>query len=51
MSDQRDHSSVLESAEKAAASGDFASAEQLLRDAARLQEASLGPLLLILPTR
>ena len=44
MSDQRDPHSVLESAEKAAASGDFASAERLLRDAARLQEASLGPL-------
>ena len=44
MSDQRDPHSVLESAEKAAASGDFASAEQLLRVAARLQEASLGPL-------
>ena len=44
MSDQRDPRSVLESAEKAAASGDFASAEQLLREAARLQEASLGPL-------
>ena len=44
MLDQRDTRSVLESAEKAAASGDFASAEQLLREAARLQEASLGPL-------
>ena len=44
MPDQRDPRSVLESAEKAAASGDFASAEQLLREAARLQEASLGPL-------
>ena len=44
MPDQRDTRSVLESAEKAAASGDFASAEQLLREAARLQEASLGPL-------
>jgi outer membrane biosynthesis protein TonB len=44
MPDQREPRSVLESAEKAAASGDFASAEQLLREAARLQEASLGPL-------
>ncbi len=44
MSDQRDPHSVLESAEKAAANGDFASAELLLRDAARLQEATLGPL-------
>ena len=44
MPDQRDTRSVLESAEKAAASGDFASAERLLREAARLQEASLGPL-------
>ena len=44
MPDQREAHSVLESAEKAAESGDFASAEQLLREAARLQEASLGPL-------
>jgi hypothetical protein len=44
MSDQRDPYSVLDAAEKAAASGDFATAEQLLREAARLQEASLGPL-------
>jgi hypothetical protein len=44
MSDQRDPYSVLDAAEKAAASGDFAAAEQLLREAARLQEATLGPL-------
>ena len=44
MPDQRDPRSVLDAAEKAAASGDFASAEQLLREAARLQEATLGPL-------
>ena len=44
MPHQREPRSVLESAEKAAASGDFASAEQFLREAARLQEASLGPL-------
>ena len=44
MPDQREPYSVLDAAEKAAASGDFASAEQLLREAAKLQEASLGPL-------
>ena len=44
MPNQLEPRSVLESAEKAAASGDFVSAEQLLRDAARWQEASLGPL-------
>ena len=35
---------LLEAAEKAAGAGDYASAETLLRDAARAQEASLGPL-------
>jgi Protein of unknown function (DUF2914)/Tetratricopeptide repeat len=44
MPHQREPRSVLESAEKAAASGDFVSAERFLREAARLQEASLGPL-------
>jgi hypothetical protein len=35
---------IIETAGQAASSGDFASAESLLRDAARLQEAGLGPL-------
>ena len=35
---------LLEGAEQAAASGDFSSANELLRDAARIQEAELGPL-------
>ena len=35
---------LIEAAEKAAGAGDYASAETLLRDAARAQEASLGPL-------
>ena len=35
---------LLEAAEKAAGAGDYISAETLLRDAARAQEASLGPL-------
>src|SRR4029450_7235038 len=34
---------LIESAEQAAASGDYASAERLLNEAALLQEASLGP--------
>lgn len=36
--------SIIEAAEQAAAAGNYASAEKLLREAARLQEASLGPL-------
>ncbi len=36
--------SSIDAAEKAAAVGDYASAEGLLRDAARQQEADLGPL-------
>jgi hypothetical protein len=36
--------SVIEAAEHAATSGDFGSAEQFLRQAARLQESQLGPL-------
>jgi hypothetical protein len=36
--------SVIEAAEQAAASGDFESAEQFLRRAARVQETQLGPL-------
>jgi hypothetical protein len=35
---------LIEAAEKAAGAGDYASAETLLRDAARAQETSLGPL-------
>ena len=44
MPERRDLRSVLDAAEQAAAAGDYASAEQLLREAASLQEASLGPL-------
>jgi Protein of unknown function (DUF2914)/Tetratricopeptide repeat len=36
--------SVIDAAEQAAAAGHYASAEELLRDAARLQEATFGPL-------
>jgi Protein of unknown function (DUF2914)/Tetratricopeptide repeat len=36
--------SIIESAEQAAAAGDYTSAEELLRKAALLQEARLGPL-------
>jgi hypothetical protein len=35
---------VVDAAEQAAAAGDYAAAERLLREAALLQEASLGPL-------
>ena len=51
MPDTRDPRSVIEAAEQAAAAGDYASAERLLREAADLQEASLGPLHPDLPTR
>jgi Protein of unknown function (DUF2914)/Tetratricopeptide repeat len=44
MSDTRDPRSVIDAAEQAAAAGDHASAERLLREAATLQEAALGPL-------
>jgi hypothetical protein len=44
MPDTRDPRSVIEAAEQAASAGDYASAEALLREAADLQEASLGPL-------
>jgi len=40
----RDPRSVIDAAEQAAAGGDHASAERLLREAAALQEAALGPL-------
>jgi hypothetical protein len=43
MSDAREPRSIIEAAEKAAAAGNHHSAEQLLREAARLQEARLGP--------
>ena len=44
MPETREPRSVVDAAEQAAAAGDYASAEQLLREAALLQEASLGPL-------
>jgi hypothetical protein len=44
MTDQLDAGRMLESAERAASGGDLASAEELLRKAARLQESQLGPL-------
>ena len=34
---------IIQAAERAAEAGSYTSAEKLLRDAARLQEASLGP--------
>jgi len=44
MSDARDVGNTLAEAERAASLGDLATAEAALRDAARLQEAELGPL-------
>ena len=44
MPDTRDPESVIQAAEQAAVSGDYAAAERLLREAADLQETSLGPL-------
>ena len=44
MPETRDPQSVILAAEQAAVGGDYASAERLLREAAELQEASLGPL-------
>jgi Protein of unknown function (DUF2914)/Tetratricopeptide repeat len=44
MPEERDPRAMSGAAEQAAAAGDYGSAEQLLRDAALLQEASLGPL-------
>ncbi len=44
MPDTGELRSVVAAAERAAADGDYETAEQLLRDAAWLQEASLGPL-------
>jgi hypothetical protein len=39
----REPSTIIQAAEKAAEAGNFASAENLLREAARLQEVDLGP--------
>jgi hypothetical protein len=44
MSDLRDAERMLEAAEQAAVADDLASADELLRGAARIQEAELGPL-------
>jgi len=44
MPEPREPRSIIEAAEQSAAAGDYASAEKLLREAADLQEASLGPL-------
>jgi hypothetical protein len=44
MPETGEFQSLVHAAEQAAAAGDYASAEQRLREAARLQEASLGPL-------
>jgi hypothetical protein len=43
MWEARDSQSIIQAAEKAAEAGKHVSAENLLREAARLQEASLGP--------
>jgi hypothetical protein len=43
MPDQRDAPHLLEMAEHAAIAGDFSSAEEFLTEAARIQEAELGP--------
>ena len=43
MSELRDVRQMLELAEQAAMNGDFSSADEQLRDAARLQEAEMGP--------
>ena len=42
MSDRPDPAPVIEAAQKAAATAEYAAAEQLLRDAAAIQEATLG---------
>jgi hypothetical protein len=44
MSDLRDVGLMLEAAERAAAADDLTSADELLRDIARIQETELGPL-------
>src|SRR5512134_3650687 len=43
MGEAHEPRSVIDAAEKAAEAGNYVSAENLLREAARLQEASLGP--------
>jgi len=43
MPEPREAHSIIENAEQAAAAGDYASAEDLLRKAAALQEQTLGP--------
>ena len=42
MPEPREPRSIIEAAEQAAAAGNYAAAEELLREAALLQEASLG---------
>lgn len=44
MPEPREARSIIEAAEHSAAAGDYASAERLLREAAVVQEATLGPL-------
>src|SRR4029077_5624172 len=44
MTEQQDARHLLDGAERAATAGDFAAADELLRDAARIQEEELGPL-------
>ena len=44
MSEHQDARQLLDRAENAAMAGNFASAEEFLRAAARLQEDELGPL-------
>jgi hypothetical protein len=44
MSELHDARRMLDQAERAATAGDLASADELLRSAARIQEAELGPL-------
>jgi len=43
MPEPRDARSIIENAEQAAAAGNYSSAEELLREAAALQEKTLGP--------
>jgi hypothetical protein len=43
MPEPREARSIIESAEQAAAAGNYAAAEQFLREAAALQEQTLGP--------
>ncbi|HXE79636.1 MAG TPA: DUF2914 domain-containing protein [Vicinamibacterales bacterium] len=44
MTDERTPQSLVDAAEQAVGSGDYTSAERLLREAAAIQEAALGPL-------